>query len=226
MRCFSIISLLAAITAAKDGEEFNAPSYISQTRQAKSDQIWAKVTANTKSGGTHYTGALIVDEMPVFDTPGDELACYWNGCRNKTIHPQGVVGKVQWVDFGGHPYTGMFRGADTGYARLSLAAPIDTRTPNMKPGMGVKLLRDGYDSANFVSMYGVDGQETLNWFAHDFTNHIPDAKSVALKPLESHFSNVTKYISEVGLSEMASVTQDGTAETPNFPFMLRFKPTG
>ena len=90
----TIAALVAALTAAKDGSEFNGTSYIAQTGAQKSDQIWSKVTANTKSGWVYYQGALIVDENAVFDTPGDELACYWNGCRNKTIHPQGLVAKV------------------------------------------------------------------------------------------------------------------------------------
>ena len=150
--------------------------------------------ADTNPGSWHLAGALIVSEAPVFDTLGDELECGWTGCRNKTIHAQGVVGKVKWENLGGHSYTGMFRGADTGYVRLSEAAPTDTKTPNLKPGMGVKLLRDGADSANFVAMYSVDGQPTLNFFANDFSNHIPASTSLSLKPLEFHFSGETKYI--------------------------------
>jgi hypothetical protein len=167
-----------------------------------------------------------VSQDPVFDTAGDELECYWNGCRNKTIHAQGNIAKISWNDLGGHPYTGMFRGGDTGYARLSVAKPVDTKTPNMAPGMGVKLLRDGVDSANFVCMFGVDGQDDLNFFANDFVNHIPDPKSIALKPLEARFATATDWIQTVGLSEMASVKQDGTAETPFFPWSLRFAPSG
>ena len=41
---FTIVALFAAITAAKDGSEFNGTSYISQSRMQKFDQIWAKVT--------------------------------------------------------------------------------------------------------------------------------------------------------------------------------------
>ena len=51
----------------------------------------------------------------------------------------------------------MFKGSDTGFLRASVAKPTDTKTPNMAPGMGVKLLRDGIDSANFPAMYSVDG---------------------------------------------------------------------
>ena len=189
---FTIVALFAAITAAKDGSEFNGTSYISQSRMQKSDQIWAKVTENTKMGSWHLAGALVVDQAPVFDTPGDELPCYWNGCRNKTIHAQGSVAKIEWKNFGGHPYTGMFRGADAGYARLSVAKPADTKTPNLAPAMAIKLLRDNADSANVLTMFSVDGQDTLDFFANDFKNHIPDATSIALKPLEARFATQTK----------------------------------
>jgi hypothetical protein len=104
------------------------------------------------------------------------------------------VGKVEWIDLGNHSYTGIFKGADTGYVRISSAAPVDTKTPNMKPGMGVKFLRDGVDSANFVAMFGVDGQETLNIFANDWTTHIPNPQSAALIPLELRFKTATAYI--------------------------------
>jgi hypothetical protein len=64
------------------------------SRSEKSDKIWQKVNSNSKTGGWHLAGALIVDQAPVFDTVGDELACAWNGCRNKTIHAQGVTAKI------------------------------------------------------------------------------------------------------------------------------------
>ena len=188
------VASIATAVSAKDGSDFNGTDYIALTRQQKSDKIWGKITENSDSGSWHLAGALVVDQAPVFDTPGDELACYWNGCRNKTIHAQGNVGKIEWKSVGSHPYTGMFKGADTGYARLSVAKPVDTKTPNMAPGMGVKLLRDGHDSANFVCMFSVDGQDSLNWFENDFVNHIPDPKSIALKPLSARFATQTDWI--------------------------------
>jgi len=128
---------------------------------------------------------------------------------------------------GGHPYTGIFKGGDTGYVRMSSAAPVDTKTPNMKPGMGVKFLRDGVDSANFVAMFGVDGQDDLNFFQNDWVTHIPDVKSAALIPLELRFKTATEYIQTVGMSDFAQWTQDGTEESaPVFPWSLRFEPTG
>jgi len=70
------------------------------------------------------------------------------------------------------------------------------------PGIGVKFLRDGIDSANFVAMYSVDGQQGWNFFKNDLLNHIPKA-SLALLPVAEKFATFTHYIQEVGLSDMA-----------------------
>ena len=153
---------------------------------------------------------LIVDEHPVMETPGDELVCKWNGCRNKTVHAVGNTGKFNWVDLGGHNYTGIFDGGSTnGIVRFSTAAPVFTFPMKfIAPGMGVKFLRDGIDSANFVAMYSVDGQSDLNFFTNDWNTHIakPGAQ---LKPLEARFATVTPWIQTIGLSDMASYDNNG-----------------
>ena len=61
------------------------------------------------------------------------------------------------------------------FSRLSLALEPDTEKLNTAPGMGLKFLRDGVDSANLVAMYSVDGQESWNFFKNDFSNHIPES---------------------------------------------------
>jgi len=148
------------------------------------------------------------------------------GCRNKTIHSKGNVGQIEWVNLGDHPYTGIFKGGDSGYVRFSVAAPVDIITPKLLPGMGVKFLRDGVDSANFVAMFSVDGQKSLNFFENDWSNHIPTPQTKALIPLLLRFKTGSDYIQTVGLSEMASFTQEGVYEGPVFPFSLRFEPSG
>ena len=77
---------------------------------------------------------------------------------------------------------------------MSSAAPVDTKTPNIKPGMGLKFLRDSVDSANLVAMFGVDGQNNLNFFENDWNNHIPSPNDKKLIPLEARFKTATKYI--------------------------------
>ena len=82
----TLAALVAYIAGAEDGHEFNGPTYIAKTRQAKSDQIWSKVIADLTSGGWNLATVLTIPEDPVFDTPGDEMPCDSNGCRLKTIH--------------------------------------------------------------------------------------------------------------------------------------------
>ena len=167
---------------------------------------------------------------PTLRAPGDELpweeGIFEDGTRYKYIHTVGTVGRVQWRDLGGHPYTGIFAGASSGFVRLSQANEPSPPAPGTAPGMGLKFLRDGRDSANLVAMYSVDGQDSWNFFKNNFTNHIA-AGSLALLPVSIKFSEATNYIQQVGLSEWASHAEDGTAaSTPTFPFMLRFRPSG
>ena len=57
------------------------------------------------------------------------------------------------------------------------------------PGMGLKFLRDGVDSANLVAMYSVDGQPNdWNFFSHDFSNHVAPATGMLTKMLAKRFA--------------------------------------
>jgi hypothetical protein len=66
----------------------------------------------------------------------------------------GSVGKAKWEDLGGHPYTGMFKGGDTGYVRLNTRAFVneDVNSPEakMNPSISLKFLRDNHDSGNVL----------------------------------------------------------------------------
>ena len=75
-------------------------------------------------------------------------------------------------------------------------------------------------------MFGVDGQDTWNFFANDWSNHIPAAKSKALIPLEIKFHTATDFIQAVGLSDMAKYDKSGAETSGVFPFKLRFEPSG
>ena len=111
---------------------------------------------------------------------------------------------------------------------MSNATPVDVKTLNMKPGMGVKLLRDGVDSANFVAIFSMESQKSLNFFANNWSNHYPTpTDQKAFMPLAKRFMTATDYIYSVGLSDMAMIAQDGSFENPIvFPVSLRFEPTG
>lgn len=112
-----------------------------------------------------------------FSTVGDVMApgVLW-GTRTKYIHSVGTAGKCKFVSNGKHPYTGIFEGSDYGILRFSSAAEPKEDGQPLAPGMGLKFLRDGVDSANLVAMYSVDGQPgDWNFFSNDFVNHIASA---------------------------------------------------
>jgi hypothetical protein len=92
---------------------------------------------------------------PVFDTVGDELECYSDGtCRHKAVHSIGCVAKAKFVSSGAGNFTGIFSAdADYGFVRLSVGSAPDESSGILVPGMGIKFLRDGVDSANLVAMY-------------------------------------------------------------------------
>merc|ERR1712130_1091692 len=153
-------SILASVARAGPGWQCNGPDYIALPAVTKLDQIWENCAADQTSApwlSMLEIGEIMFEDMcPTFNTEGDQLLLGWLGnVRQKYIHTVGTVGKVEWVDLGGHPYTGIFQGASHGIARLSL------------------FLRDGVDSANLVAMFDVAGQESWNLFENIFTTHIP-----------------------------------------------------
>ena len=61
--------------------------------------------------------------------------------RIKWIHPLGSCGKVKFVfNDAAKQYTGLFKGADYGIARFSLAA--DPAAEGFTPGMALKFFRN------------------------------------------------------------------------------------
>ena len=86
------------------------------------------------------------------------MPCYWWGCRPKSIHSVGVVQEVKLVSSGNHPFTGIFKGADYGFIRHSVARPYFKAKKDLAPGFALKFLRDGVDSANVVAVHSLDGQ--------------------------------------------------------------------
>jgi hypothetical protein len=143
----------------------------------------------------HYLG----DQMP----PGTVY-----GTRSKLIHTEGVIATVKLTDSGEHPFTGIFKNGDHGVVRMSCATKPDIAVKNLTPGIGLKFLRDGAESASLVSMFSVAGQDTWNYFANDFSNHIP-AAPLSLQPLAAKFATATDYVQAVGLSDWATIDQNG-----------------
>lgn len=172
--------------------------------------------ADTKSGkfpsSLELPGVFVESMAPSFDGKGDAMPSGMvYGQRTKYIHSVGAVGKVKFLSEPGNPYSGIFKGANHGLVRFSSAAGPSKSQP-LAPGLGLKFLRDGTDSANLVSMWSVAGQPNdWNFFSNDFFNHIvagpPD--NIALAALSKKFSTATDYIQQVGLSDFAEFDQSG-----------------
>ena len=127
-------SILASVARAGPGWQCNGPDYIALPAATKLDQIWENCAADQTSApwlSMLEVGEIMFESMcPTFNTEGDQLPLGWTGnVRQKYIHSVGTVGKVEWVDMGGHPYTGIFQGASQGIARLSLAQEPSPQTP-------------------------------------------------------------------------------------------------
>jgi hypothetical protein len=226
-----LISALVPLTLAGPGWQCNGPDYIALPAQDKAQMVWENCFMDQTSQdwmGALDIGQIMFEDMcPTFNFEGDQMIVAWTGnTRRKYIHPVGAVGRVEWVDLGDHPYTGIFQGSTEGITRFSLALQPDEALLNTAPGMGLKFLRDGMDSANLVAMYAVDGQESWNFFENDFTTHIPGING-ALNVLGAKFYTATNNIRQVGTNNWSRYGQDGVeVADPVFPYRLVFRPTG
>jgi hypothetical protein len=197
--------------------------YERQSAKAKFDMLMAK--AGHGGSGSYpsllnvLTGTLGESVRLTFDSNSDTFPHQ----REKTIHGIGVIGGIKFESAGGHPYQGLFTGADHGMVRFSSAKAPDS--DGVTPGMGLKFFRDGRRSANFVSMYSLDGQPCSDgdFFQHDWSNHIPMTDNFGLKIIAAKFWQASYCPLMVGLSDVASEA-DGVAPAPGtFPFQLIFK---
>jgi len=167
-----------------------------------------------------------------FDFVGDDMPSQFllSTERPKLIHTVGTIAPFQYTPVqGSTPYTGFFRGTNTAYIRLSLAAAPTTDPANTVPGLALKFLRDGVPSADLMAMYSVQGQSSFNYFEHDLTNHPgaldPSNLTTSQSALLEKFEEASQYPNLIGISSLATYDQQGNKEAnPSFPFRLVFHP--
>ena len=206
------------------------PEYTALPAVEKQALIWDNTLLDTSSNswpsGLELPQIFFESMCPTMEAPGDQLPTAWTGnTRKKYIHSVGSVGMVQFVS-SGSSYTGLFQGASYGIVRISLAKEPSADVLNTAPGMGLKFLRDGVESASLVAMYGVDGQESWNVFANSWSNHIPAASGAAVLALSAKFATATPNIQQVGLSDWARFGEDGAMVADSdmvYPYKLVFK---
>jgi len=196
-------------------------AYEKMSASKKKDLVMAHVLSDRNSGtypaGLSVLTGIMGESVRVsFDASADVFPQR----RTKYIHSVGVTGGIKFVSKGDHTYGGLFQGADYGIVRFSSARQPDN-TSGVAPGMGVKFFRDGRPSANFVSMFSLDGQpcSDKNFFAHDWSNHIANTDNFGLKLIAAKFWQASYCPLMVGLSDLAS-ENDGSQGV--FPFQLSF----
>jgi len=228
MKFSMIAGMLATVDA--NNKQFYSSSYKAASASSKMGQIWTSINANHSPAswpGLLLAGIFIESMNPTFDQKGDVFEEGWTGHRQKYIHTVGGTAKAKFVPIA-NQFTGVFgSGCDNAIVRLSSAIE-PTSDKMVAPGMGLKCLRSGIESANLVSMYSVNGNPQGNWnfFSQDFSNHITPGTTAATKALSAKFATATDFIQEVGLSDWAMHDQNGKSiSNPVFPFELVFKPS-
>jgi len=173
---------------------------------------------------------LFLENMNLtFDTLADDMPYQFLGLqrRPKLIHSVGVIARATWT---ARPstFTGILGGGCKDVIfRFSLARQADATTP-YTPGIALKCLRNGVPSANLFAMYSLNGQDSWNFFKHDFTNHVPDLSSsagIVLQKLRQRFADASNFPVMIGLSDLAVYYDNGTTvQNPVFPFRIIFHP--
>ena len=134
--------------------------------------------------------------------------------RERLIHPNGAVAKVEWVADAGVQMSGIFQTGAVGLVRLSLAGnPHATRT--YVPGMGLKLFVDGHPSVNLQVMHSLMGQgKDQNFFKENFSNVIPDPPFF-LWLFTLAFSTAKNPPTVLSVDHLSCIERDGTTVTPD-----------
>merc|ERR1719507_1422369 len=94
--------------------------------------------------------------------------------RQKVIHGVGAVCRFT-LDITDSPYTGIFKtGKQTGLIRIGPALDI-AKGAGVPPGAGIKFLRSGKTSGNFVALHSLTAGPSYNIFdpeVYPMYNHI------------------------------------------------------
>ena len=130
-------------------------------------------------------------------------------------------------DLEDNPYTGVFRGSKHAIIRLSNAdLYVEGVSKAISPSIGIKFLRTGQPSANYLGMVSFEDTGSFNFFENDFSNHLPKHEGDCGPQTIGRFhSKATRFIYQNGNSRLATHAEDGSTESSIlFPFQLKFSP--
>jgi len=144
--------------------------------------------------------------------------------RKKIVRPFGTTAKVKFVSTN-NKYTGMYRGAPCGFARLTLVG--NPNKEGFSPGMSLKLFVDTKPSKDVLVMFSIPGQgKDRNFFKNSMSNIIPSATSFKEKIINKVFKRAAFITTHLGIHHLASVGHKGSfVKTPKAPYQIYFKPS-
>jgi hypothetical protein len=169
--------------------------------------------------------------LKAFTTEGDELETG----RRKRIHAFGAEARLRLeiLPSAQSRFTGFFQsGAECAIGRFSLASKPSER--GSIPALAIKLFVDGkHSSLNLHLMNSVDVQDGHDFFATDFSNVLPPARSFATQMLDRAFRAVAEDFGakdpnpgRLTLDHLSGMLPSGAAvSAPATPYQLILKPT-
>jgi hypothetical protein len=192
--------------------------------ERKLNFIWSRIAASEYKDLPPFQpidvlGLLFTPLRKKMDDRVDESPAGWR----KAIHAHGTVAQVEYVSIGDHPYTGLWQGA-TGLVRLSVTG--DPAKRGFAPGLALKMLVAGQDSANFSALYTLNGQgQDHNFFAHPLSNIVPVVNEFGPKFINGIFRRVTRYPTKLSLQDFGMFDRSGDAiNSPNSPEQISLVP--
>lgn len=142
------------------------------------------------------------------DRQFDEAPINWK----KAIHAHGSVAKIKFIPTTDTSYTGLFKGVDYGFLRLSVTG--DPADRGFAPGLAIKLFVDEKPSGNFSALVSLVGQDkNYNFFANELSNIVPVVKSFGPLLTNLIFSRVTKYPTKLYLEDLGEIDRRGQKES-------------
>jgi len=194
----------------------------------KQDHLWANGALRTQYDAGERPLLKPVDILGLIDSVLWEKVSRTDDVAplgyEKAIHAYGSMATVAFEATTGHPYTGVFKGAECGLLRLSVTGDPDDK--GFAPGLAWKTFVDGKNSRNVSALYTLSGQGgNHDFFKNELSQYVsPEInETFATKTL---FSLVTSKPTRLMTEKMAKVTEDGTKEaSPNAPTQIYFVPT-
>jgi len=197
-----------------------AYNFIESSSAYKLDYFWNKVTADT----TRYPKfPLLSNILTSMRTTFDNYQPEMPAGREKMIHTVGSVCKFELKISDSSPYTGLLSpGTQKGLIRMGGA--LDP-TDGITPGLGFKLPRSGFPDGDFVMLHSLRAGDQWNFFLNNQSNHLEPVSGGATSVLVAKFKEASQCPYQVGLSDLARYSQDGTIHrSPRFPFKLFMTP--